>query len=596
VPAVLGEPAMISNPVIEGRLTLARSLELEASAYFLGLRDYFAAGTPRWVTDLPDTLTPLDVAARWHFDPGSPEAPTLDPASLVVAVDGRPVPYVLLPDGQTVEVELPARHGGRRLEIRGRNLAGRAAFPRVHGFATLRLGDWSTLFIAEAGPPPRRGLLSYAHSTTPLRDFGLLLLAPRDRPAAGIPLPAPSGRRGWLVLDPAPVDLADRVISGRVAGGDTLAWSDEPPQLAGLPPGVLWVTLAAPPSVWSATPVPGGGWRSRIPRDSGLVGAGDNDWPAVAWSTDQPLWLEADGAVPIVLPPWNDAPAGATPSPARPDTLVWQPILPALIGKRVAIDPRGGGTDDQGAGPLGSRGSELNLHVAERLAALLRGAGCEVVLLRRGEVFLPDPERVLRADRFGAELYLAVGRGEPEIRHHHGSSVGEPWAAACAEAVTPLLADTVAVTAAYDYVLRHTACPAILVRLEEPATTEIESRLTDPAWQDAMARALFRGTVALLQPEAPFARVPELLDPLGARAIGRDRLDLVRLDGNLSWLPPSGQVTGVPLPSWSITDPGLPVLGDRHVLELRDGPHWQLWALEREPEGPWHGRVLLENR
>ena len=61
VPAVLGEPAMISNPVIEGRLSLARSLELEASAYFLGLREYFAAGTPRWLSDLPDTVTAAEI-------------------------------------------------------------------------------------------------------------------------------------------------------------------------------------------------------------------------------------------------------------------------------------------------------------------------------------------------------------------------------------------------------------------------------------------------------------------------------------------------------------------------------------------------------
>ena len=37
VPAVLGEPAMISHPVIEGRLSLAASHRLEAEAYFLGL-------------------------------------------------------------------------------------------------------------------------------------------------------------------------------------------------------------------------------------------------------------------------------------------------------------------------------------------------------------------------------------------------------------------------------------------------------------------------------------------------------------------------------------------------------------------------------
>ena len=56
VPAVLGEPSMLSNPVMAGRLSLAASLELEAQAYFLGLLDYFAAGTPAWSGAAVDTV------------------------------------------------------------------------------------------------------------------------------------------------------------------------------------------------------------------------------------------------------------------------------------------------------------------------------------------------------------------------------------------------------------------------------------------------------------------------------------------------------------------------------------------------------------
>ena len=56
MPAVLGEPAMISHPVIEGRLSLAASQRLEAEAYFLGLLDYFSQGAPRWAGAPVDTL------------------------------------------------------------------------------------------------------------------------------------------------------------------------------------------------------------------------------------------------------------------------------------------------------------------------------------------------------------------------------------------------------------------------------------------------------------------------------------------------------------------------------------------------------------
>jgi len=597
VPAVLGEPAMISNPVIEGRLTLARSLELEASAYFLGLREYFAAGMPRWVTDVPDTVTGATTAvpASWRFDPGGPQAPTLDPTSISVAADGEPVAYQLSPDGQSINLEWRAVRSRRELVIKGRNLAGRAAPDRVHLRAVLDPGPWWIKFIAEAGPPPYRGLLTYANESAPLTSFKPLRMWHRDRRRDGIPLPVYPGRRGWLFLESAPTDLTEYELVEQKLSDVTVVWPASVPTILILPSGVAWIHLAAPSGSWPDDSVPGGHWRSRTRWDRSLVGYGDPDWPAVPRRQDTPLWLEADGARPLFLDatghtPWQE------PGEMPPDTLVWQPLLPALIGKRVAIDPRGGGVDDQGRGPLGTRGSDLNLQVANRLAALLRGAGCQVTLVREGEIWTPDPERVRRADQFGADLYLAIGRGAPEVRHHHGSTFGTPWAASCAGAIAPLVADTMMAAPTYDYVLRHTACPAILIQLETPTTATIENRLTDAAWQDVMARALFRGTVTLLEPAVEFALIPDILRSLGNRALPADRLDLVRLDGNFVWVPPSGQSVAPAVPSLGAGDPGLPMRRGHHVLELRAGAHWQLWTVSRRPGGDWDGRILLENR
>ena len=227
------------------------------------------------------------------------------------------------------------------------------------------------------------------------------------------------------------------------------------------------------------------------------------------------------------------------------------------------------------------------------LSGLLRREGYEVEVAGTGE----DALARLRDTAFDLVITdLALGRGIPGARHHPGSTVGTPWATACAAALDPLVSDTTAVTAAYDYVLRHTACPAVLVTLERPATAAVETRLVRPAWQNAVARALFSATATLLDPTLPLVAVSDLLDALGARAIARDRLDLVRLDGNFQWLPPSGQPGAAPLPSWGAADPGLPLPGDRHVLELRAGAHWQLWELHRRPEGTWRGQQLLENR
>ncbi len=408
-------------------------------------------------------------------------------------------------------------------------------------------------------------------------------------------------------------------IFERTAGGAWQLHAGTAPRIATLPPSWRWLWLDLDRTIWRDAAVPGDGWRLRVAEDGGELPGPlaaevlDPAWPAVPWPEDRLLWLEASGARPLLR-----LPAGAAPWPwpaARDsqdvalggpaalvatagDTLVWQPLLPQLVGRRIALDPRGGGTEEQGRGPLGTRGSDLNLQVARRLAALLRGAGCEVRLLREDETWLPDPQKVRAADRFGADLYLALGRGTPSVLHHPGSRQGEPWARRTAAVLDRLLAGgagEVAVVAAYDYVLRHTACPAILVALEPPVTAAVEERLATPAWQDAVARALLRGTVALLQPDAEALDIAQMLAALGERAVGGPRLTYARLDGNLQWLAP-GAAGDASVTSWRGADPGLVGRGGAHVLELHGGPHWQLWALVRQPEGNWHGQLLLENR
>jgi len=625
VPAVLGEPAMLSNPVIEGRLTLARSLELEASAYFLGLRDYFAGGTPRWLTDLPDTVeVGLEAPPLvWTFDAGAPDSPPLDPTTIEVRIDGRPAAYDLSGDGRTVAIVVPDLDAVTG-ELRGRNHLGRAADarrvvvrrPALASFRWWIAAERDTTHPDYAAYANTGLLLIYETPGHDLRDFDELF-ATCER--GGFQLPRYPGERGWYLYDRREIKEKGwiRQICARAfdrglrpdGGMRTVPFEQgegDKGESGVLEPGVVFLHLTCPQDVWPDRTVPGDGWRTRLPLPESTAWLFkstlrsprprlDRLSPVVPVRQDGPVWLEADGALPLVSGLSGDAAPGGT-ATLRPDTLTWQPLLPALIGRRVAIDPRGGGTDEQGRGPLGTRGSEVNLAVARRLAALLRGAGCEVALLREAELWTPDPERVRRADRFAADLYLAIGRGDLQVRHHAGSAFGGPWAASCARALTALQSDTVAVTTGDDYVLRHTACPAIVVQLEDLASAEAETRAAAPAWQDAVARAVFAGTVALLVPDAELLRIDDLLASLGPRALPRDRLDRAVLDGNLHWLPPPGQPFAPGLPSGEPVDRGLPVRGDRHVLELHAGPLWQLWALERQPPGTWQGRMLLENR
>ena len=81
------------------------------------------------------------------------------------------------------------------------------------------------------------------------------------------------------------------------------------------------------------------------------------------------------------------------------------PVLAGLLDKVILLDPAGGGTTTDGAGPLGLRGADLNLAVAQQAAQLLRGAGAEVHLTRHDETALLPVEKVRLAGQIGADLF-----------------------------------------------------------------------------------------------------------------------------------------------------------------------------------------------
>ncbi len=602
VPAVLGEPAMLSNPVIEGRLTLARSHEIEARAYFRGLLEYFAGGVPQWTTSVPDTFDmrrmpypqrEMGQILSWTFTPGRPGDPPLDPASIEVLADGEPAIWSLDATGTVVTLPLP-RALPREITLQARNLAGKTT-PRRRHILTGRApyAGISSAFIHDGADRDHGPLLVvYESPTVDLAERATLWLANDRMPESQwIRLPVFPGRRGWALVPPAPFRADDAHIVERRVSGDLTTVGRHPAGNLGRwgLRSSRWRPLALTPGVWPDSNVPGPGWRLRWPaladtlaqqaQARGLVI--DPTAPVIPDDPRAPLWLEADGAFPLFTDasghtPWQDAHAAA------PDTLVWAPLLPALVGKRVVLDPRGGGTDEQGRGPGGTRGSDLNLQVAQRLAALLRGVGCVVTVTRTAESWVPDEVKVQRANDDGAELYLAIARGEPgagtTARHHPGSTVGNTLARQLAGAWR----GGMTIAEGTEYVLRHTACPALVVEL--PAVTTDEDALADPRVQDQQARALllalaatWQGTTVLADAAALPAVMASFADP---RAV-----DWARWDGNLVWLAPYRSVS-------LADDTPLPARGDRHFLELHLGGNWQLWAVTRTGTR-WTGALLL---
>jgi len=160
-------------------------------------------------------------------------------------------------------------------------------------------------------------------------------------------------------------------------------------------------------------------------------------------------------------------------------------------------------------------------------------------------------------------------------------------------------------TPSYDYLLRHTACPALEVRLPGPISPRQEMRQSQRGWQRVEARSVLLSIASLF--EAGTGLVPTLdmaaviADLVGSADLAE--VDWAELDGNLVWSPvPSLEPTGggAEFPSDgahsldSPGDPGLPALLDRHTLEINAGGIRQLWLLERSGSG-FSARLMMNN-
>ncbi|MCP4290372.1 MAG: N-acetylmuramoyl-L-alanine amidase, partial [bacterium] len=517
VPAVLGEPAMLSHPVMENRLSMAASQELEAQAYFLGLLDYFSLGQPQWLSCFPDTLT-IDSSEdlpslSWTFLPGdslSINAPGPRPTSFELTLDGLRQDFELSADGRTVtwvpEESLKDRGlvaGPHTFALKGSNLKGR--FTPIHKSilqVEALLNLVVEIFPESRGSQPGR---HYVIQSTTVSGSNW----DRDR-----------------ILIYSPDENLKNLQVGR-------ALQDGSPSPAPFPTPIMRPELPAPLK-WKMLGKPGNqNWNSRLPRPECPVSL-----PALCWQPGQPLWLEAPGHLPIIH---NGQLQNAAFGTINTQYSAWQAqaILPQLLGRTIVLDPAGGGTDHNGRFPLGTRGADLNLATALQAQRLLEGAGATVHLTRKAEVAPDAQQKVLLAGHHEADLFLTIGRvheqSPEQVLHHPGSKTGILWATAMSQAMASL--DSLQVGQSYGYLLRQTACPALEIRLSTPKTPESEMEMTTPAWAMAEARGILLSCATALSgteeipPSADPVKVLELLfSPTALPSV-----DWARWDGNFDW-------------------------------------------------------------
>ncbi len=568
-PAVLGEPSMLSNPLVEDKLAQPRFRQLEAEAYFQGLQAYFAEGVPFWEA-VGDTTPQSGEAVAWRFVPDRAApgaAPPLDPSSVSLRVDGVAAEITLSPSGETVvwRHTRPMTDGDYRCELRGRNLAGRSAELSVVVRRRTTRRRIEVTRTTEQGVPSPRVLLHWRAldrgSPAPLRAPTWIDSA--DSAAGHLPLGPLGASEGWQLLPSVPGAGRGAPRAGSRA----------------LPPGARWI--------WLEGGSDGGGWRARhLPgialdqadQDGFLV---DPRAPACPVAAGAPAWLEKPGCLPLLLDtghrtPWRPA------SVAPPETLRWTPLIPALVGRRILIDPHGDAAEDDGLCPLGTTGRELNLEVALRLADLLRGAGADARLTRADESWVPPEAKILQANAQGAELFLTLRRapgGDWRLTHHPGSVGGSHAARLLQETLAALSGSTSpAVAESYGYLLRQTACPAVEVSLPLPATVDDEERWRAPPYQQAVAAEIFNAAAAWFAGRELLASLRDPRDLVHGQAAATrlgERAAWIRVDGNWSWLPPR---TGDP-------PARLPLPGARHTFEIHGGGGWELLVTNGDADG-----------
>ena len=107
------------------------------------------------------------------------------------------------------------------------------------------------------------------------------------------------------------------------------------------------------------------------------------------------------------------------PAPEPPPIVASAPLLAGL--RRIVVDAGHGGKDPGAIGPSGLQEKDVTLSLAKKVAARLRETlGCDVVLTRDRDVFLPLEERTAIANKVGADLFISVHANAAPNRQAYG--------------------------------------------------------------------------------------------------------------------------------------------------------------------------------
>lgn len=193
---------------------------------------------------------------------------------------------------------------------------------------------------------------------------------------------------------------------------------------------------------------------------------------------------------------------------------------PALVGKRVVVDPGHGGDDDPGVtatdGPLQWTEADLAYDLATRLEGRLAATGVRVHLTRgpRPAAPLPDPARAQLANELHADLFVSIhldGHPNPAAEgvatYHYGttngvtSTVGERLAGLVLREIVARTGQRDCRTHARTWeLLRLTRMPAVQVEVGYLTSPAERRRLIEPRFRDIVVDAIVAAVQRMYYP------------------------------------------------------------------------------------------------
>ncbi len=527
--AILGEASYLSHPAVEERLKLSEKQKLEAEAYFLGLVEYFSRGVPS-IARLSPARDTLAAPGEISFSAQEAAGVPLDPASARIRIGDREVIPTFETATSVIRYPMPPDlpNGTHRLQASIRSLHGATAWSPAAAILLKR----PPRHVIPLPPDEKPGGIA-SISVRVLDELGLSV-------ADGTPVVARfpkngetfsgASRNGTFVFE-TPLALAREPFS---VSADSLTADIRLPAFEQRT-SAAFVVIDALTGRAIPRPVAGGSISASV--------LGDEAGRLLIPASNRPetLLVSAPGYAPALL----DSLA-ARPSPGVTTVRLGPLFGGALAGKRIAIDPAGGGSDPGGRGAGSLRGASVNLEVARLLRNLLERAGASVALTRNGDETISAQERVYAVNRADAELAVGIRHDQPPsqieaprcVLFFPGSARGRSIADRLASTLGPLAPDgRCAVGEWADVFLQQTACAACEIYCGPIEDAGREAAMSGEPWLRFEAERIFVAIAGYFGYEGIVAdaftvNVVSRGKPAAGAIVDVDRLSARTTDGN----------------------------------------------------------------